>query len=113
MLRLTVFVCFSLSVFFAGIESLQIRNDFFIKDIPCDEPDGIPESDPLYLTPYIESGNIAEAQKLSQVTTLPTTIQSHSGLITVNKQYGGHTFFWYFPSQVWRTPLCLSIFSKF
>lgn len=96
MLRLTLFVCLS---FFVGIESLKIRNDFFIKDIPCDAPDGKPESDPLYLTPYIESGNIAEAQKLSQVTTLPTTIQSHSGLITVNKQYAGHTFFWYFPSQ--------------
>ena len=56
-------------------------------------------SDPLFLTPLIESGRIEEAVTLSSVTGLDTNLTSHSGFITVNKQHGGHMFFWYFPSQ--------------
>lgn len=52
---------------------------------------------PLYLTPLIESGDIAKAQNLSQVTLFNATwVNSYSGLITVNKEYDSNIFFWYF-----------------
>jgi vitellogenic carboxypeptidase-like protein len=56
--------------------------------------------DPLFLTPYIESGKIDEARKLSQVMQLPNApnITSFSGLLTVNKKYDSNMFFWFFPA---------------
>ncbi|CAG2166942.1 unnamed protein product, partial [Oppiella nova] len=56
--------------------------------------------EPLFLTPYIESGRVAEAQKLSQVSGLPSApnITHYSGFLTVNKEYNSNMFFWYFPA---------------
>nr|XP_054767401.1 probable serine carboxypeptidase CPVL [Lytechinus pictus] len=56
--------------------------------------------EPLFLTPYIESGRIAEGQKLSRVGPLVgTTIESYSGFLTVNSTYNSSMFFWFFPAQ--------------
>ncbi|XP_786169.3 probable serine carboxypeptidase CPVL [Strongylocentrotus purpuratus] len=55
---------------------------------------------PLFLTPYIESGQIAEGQKLSRVGPLDgTTVESYSGFLTVNSTYNSSMFFWFFPAQ--------------
>ncbi|XP_048642354.1 probable serine carboxypeptidase CPVL isoform X2 [Marmota marmota marmota] len=56
---------------------------------------------PLFLTPYIESGKIKEGRKLSSVTAfLGLNIHSYSGYLTVNKTYNSNLFFWFFPAQV-------------
>ena len=75
--------------------------------------------EPLYLTPYIDAGNIAAAVEASRVvdpcdvtdpeqdcgTRIP---ESYAGFLTVNKTLDNHLFFWYFPSQVCHSdlPLC-------
>ncbi len=59
--------------------------------------------EPLYLSPYIDSGDISTARLLSEVTEplegLPpgSQPQSYSGLITVNEATDSHMFFWFFP----------------
>ena len=56
----------------------------------------------LFLTPYIEAGNIQEARNLSAVSggPFPDDIPSYSGFFTVNKQYDSNLFFWFFPAEV-------------
>ena len=73
--------------------------------------------EPLYLTPYIESGRVAEAQKLSRVSGLPSApnITHHSGFLTVNKEYKSNMFFWYFPALVCLKSYlkCLKIYKNY
>ena len=60
----------------------------------------------LYLTPYIQSGNIEEARSLAQVTEPLTGLlpeeqpESYAGFITVKEATDSHTFFWFFPATV-------------
>ena len=56
----------------------------------------------LFLTPYIEDGNIEEARRLSAVSggPFPDDIPSYSGFFTVNKEYDSNLFFWFFPAEV-------------
>ena len=55
--------------------------------------------DPLILTPYIEKGNIKQAQNLSRVSiTEKLGIKSHAGFLTINKNYNSNLYFWYFPA---------------
>ncbi|XP_013081623.2 probable serine carboxypeptidase CPVL [Biomphalaria glabrata] len=59
-------------------------------------------AEPLFLTPYIESGRIQEAQRDSLVNSSKSLSSllpkgSHAGFITVNKTLGNHLFFWFFP----------------
>lgn len=59
-------------------------------------------SDPLYLTPIIERGDIAGAQtqaKVENIDLLLLGIDSYSGYFTVNKTYNSNLFFWYFPAK--------------
>ncbi|KAF5282412.1 hypothetical protein FQR65_LT14306 [Abscondita terminalis] len=57
-------------------------------------------SPPLILTPYIESGNIEEARKLSEVKYEETEdVKSYSGYFTVNEEFNSNLFFWFFPSE--------------
>ena len=56
--------------------------------------------EPLYLTPYIESGRLDEARAAATVKGLPGAGAAHggfSGFLTVNATTGSNTFFWYFP----------------
>lgn len=61
------------------------------------------ETDPLFLTPLILSGNVTVARNLSLVLELPSSSHiphrpSYSGLITVNDTYDSNLFFWFFPA---------------
>ena len=68
-------------------------------------------SDPLYLTPYIESGDIETGQELAKVTLPLDGLQpeeqpeSFSGFITVDKNHDSNMFFWFFPAMVKKEKL--------
>jgi vitellogenic carboxypeptidase-like protein len=53
----------------------------------------------LFLTPYIEAGDIAKARELSQVKPLAGSSPSYSGFLNVNKTVESHVFFWLFPAK--------------
>jgi vitellogenic carboxypeptidase-like protein len=62
---------------------------------PNDDP-----GEPLFLTPYLESGQIDQARNLSRVNLQPDySYPSYSGYLTVNKTHESNLFFWFFPSQ--------------
>ncbi|CAM2706302.1 unnamed protein product [Rotaria socialis] len=55
---------------------------------------------PLFLSPYIESGQIDQARNLSRVNLQPDySYPSYSGYLTVNKTLQSNLFFWFFPAQ--------------
>ncbi|KAJ6640942.1 Vitellogenic carboxypeptidase [Pseudolycoriella hygida] len=57
---------------------------------------------PLYLTPYINSGQAALGKSLSTVISadlLLLGVKSYSGYFTVNSTYNSNLFFWYFPAK--------------
>jgi vitellogenic carboxypeptidase-like protein len=63
--------------------------------LPGDDP-----GEPLFLTPYIESGQIDQARNLSRVNLQPAySYPSYSGYLTVNKTHQSNLFFWFFPAQ--------------
>ncbi|XP_024418883.2 probable serine carboxypeptidase CPVL [Desmodus rotundus] len=56
---------------------------------------------PLFLTPYIEAGNVIEGRRLSAVAPLQgLNTVSYCGFLTVNKTYNSNLFFWFFPAQI-------------
>uniref|UniRef100_A0A8D0B6T3 Probable serine carboxypeptidase CPVL n=2 Tax=Salvator merianae TaxID=96440 RepID=A0A8D0B6T3_SALMN len=64
-------------------------------------PSGGDPGQPLFLTPYIESGRTEEGRQLSLVGPLPgANVKSYSGYLTVNKTHNSNLFFWFFPAQV-------------
>ncbi|XP_011312849.1 venom serine carboxypeptidase [Fopius arisanus] len=66
-------------------------------------PLGIEEDvgNPLFLTPYIESGKIEEAKKAASVIhTEMKDVRSYSGYLTVDKKLNSNMFFWFFPARV-------------
>ena len=61
--------------------------------------------EPLYLTPYIESGDIETGAQLSQVVDPLDGIEndpfeSYAGFITVRPETDSHMFFWFTPATV-------------
>jgi len=62
------------------------------------------KSQPLYLTPYIESGNIEEGRRLAEVTGKLDGLgvgeqpESYSGFLTVDKNHDSNMFFWFIPA---------------
>jgi len=57
----------------------------------------------VFLTEYIERGDLAGARDASRVTDpLPgvTVSDSYAGYITVDPAINGNTFFWFFPATV-------------
>uniref|UniRef100_A0A670Y9N4 Carboxypeptidase vitellogenic like n=1 Tax=Pseudonaja textilis TaxID=8673 RepID=A0A670Y9N4_PSETE len=55
---------------------------------------------PLFLTPYIESGKTEEGRQLSLVEHFPgPNVKSYSDYLTVNMTYNSNLFFWFFPAQ--------------
>merc|ERR1712156_1037704 len=62
------------------------------------------KSQPLYLTPYIESGNVEEGRRLAEVTGKLDGLgvgeqpESYSGFLTVDKNYDSNMFFWFVPA---------------
>ncbi|XP_063977154.1 venom serine carboxypeptidase-like [Diachasmimorpha longicaudata] len=56
---------------------------------------------PLFLTPYIESGKINEARKIAAVQHKQMAdVQSYSGYLTVDKKFNSNMFFWFFPAEM-------------
>jgi vitellogenic carboxypeptidase-like protein len=70
--------------------------------------DGDP-GDPLFLTPYIEKGDLEHGRELARVKLNGTDINSYAGFLTVNKTYNSNMYFWFFPSltQNPRDPVLL------
>merc|ERR1719270_2379330 len=62
------------------------------------------KSQPLYLTPYIESGNVEEGRQMAEVTKQLDGLsngeqpESYSGFLTVDKSYDSNMFFWFVPA---------------
>jgi len=59
---------------------------------------------PLYLTPYIESGDVAGGRSMARVDStmldgINEDIESYSGFLTVDKPHNGNMFFWFFPAE--------------
>lgn len=52
----------------------------------------------LMLTPLLECGEVEKAREASRVETSIIPL-SYSGFITVDRHFGNHLFFWFFPSQ--------------
>ena len=63
--------------------------------LPNDDP-----GQPLFLTPYLEAGQIDQARNLSRVNLQPDyAYPSYAGYLTVNKTHDSNLFFWFFPAQ--------------
>lgn len=66
---------------------------------PDDDP-----GEPLFLTPFLEKGQIELARNLSAVKLQPAyPYPSYSGFLTINKTCNSSLFFWFFPAQNGRT----------
>ena len=69
------------------------------------------DSDALFLTPYIEKGQIDVAQQKAMINGIPNgdsslyNLISYSGFITVNKTTDSNMFFWFFPARVSLYPI--------
>ncbi|XP_062925601.1 probable serine carboxypeptidase CPVL isoform X2 [Mobula hypostoma] len=71
------------------------NNNAFVPPVVDVDP-----GNPLFLTPYLESGQIGKARELSLVGPLGgPTVKSYSGYLTVNKTCNSNLFFWFFPAQ--------------
>merc|ERR1711970_610147 len=59
---------------------------------------------PLFLTPYIDSGDVETGRAMARVDTtmlqgLDEDIESYSGFLTVDAPNQGNMFFWFFPAE--------------
>nr|XP_018897587.1 PREDICTED: venom serine carboxypeptidase-like [Bemisia tabaci] len=65
---------------------------------------GLTNDDALFLTPYIEKGQIDRGQNLAKVPPMLKNVESFAGYLTVNKSTDSNLFFWLFKSQKgdWR-----------
>jgi vitellogenic carboxypeptidase-like protein len=105
-LRCFVFACAlnflgSFDVAFASSFPERFRIDKrAINHLHCLSDCATDSGQPLYLTPYIESGDIKGGREAAAVKGLPGAGAAHggfSGFLTVNASTGSNTFFWYFP----------------
>lgn len=84
-----------------GLSNGFLRNNLYPSTAPANLLLQTIDSKPLFLTPYIESGQLEEGRKLSEVVGLPDVVlKSYSGFLTVNKTYDSNMFFWFFPALV-------------
>ena len=61
--------------------------------------------EPLFLTPYIQSGDVELGRELARVLEPMegidvTNLESYSGFITTNASTESNMFFWFFPATV-------------
>lgn len=75
-----------------------IFNRQFIKKTLRPDENADP-GEPLFVTPYIERGDIETARNLSLVQLEGTSMKTYSGFFTVNKAHNSNMFFWFCPSQ--------------
>ncbi len=63
--------------------------------------DGGDTGEPVFLTEYIEKGEIELAKNLSLVNHDDMKwLTSYAGYLTVNKNYNSNMFFWFFPAKL-------------
>ncbi|XP_075589325.1 putative serine carboxypeptidase CPVL [Dermatophagoides farinae] len=92
------------SIIFIITLIIGLSNGFFLKNLypPTETANrliGTIDSKPLFLTPYIESGQLDKGRRLSEVVGLSgLDLKSYSGFLTVNKTYDSNMFFWFFPA---------------
>nr|BAN20310.1 retinoid-inducible serine carboxypeptidase [Riptortus pedestris] len=82
---------FSVFIYFTNLISFSIS----LKILPPKSELG----EPLFLTPYIENGEIEKAQLAAFVNPIVGDLSSYAGFITVNKSCSSNLFFWYFPAE--------------
>ena len=89
-------------VVFLAISCLAVAHSSFINVYPNIEqqPVSVDPGQPLFLTPLIEQGKIAEALSAAEVHFNGFHgVKSYSGYLTVDKRYNSNLFFWFFPSS--------------
>ncbi|XP_072934109.1 venom serine carboxypeptidase-like [Epargyreus clarus] len=92
----TLWVLFVLQIF-----SLAQCSFHRYPKINLGKPDDGDPGTPLFLTPFVESGNITEGRNLARVPfTESLRIKSYAGFFTVDKKYNANQFFWYFPAMI-------------
>lgn len=71
--------------------------------------DGGDAGEALFLTTFIEKGDIEKARQLAIVNLKEIKTPSYAGYFTVNKTYNSNLFFWYFPAatEAKDTPVLL------
>eukprot|EP00823_Brevimastigomonas_motovehiculus_P004991 TRINITY_DN343_c0_g2_i1.p1 TRINITY_DN343_c0_g2~~TRINITY_DN343_c0_g2_i1.p1 ORF type:complete len:497 (+),score=111.72 TRINITY_DN343_c0_g2_i1:59-1549(+) len=98
------FILSCLAALIALHSSVGLRPDVAMQFPLRKEPDpcaGGQCGEPLYLSPFIQAGNITEARRLSRVGSITgfEAFPSYSGFICSNKTTNNQLFFWYFPVQ--------------
>ena len=81
-----------------------------INNLLCLSNCGRDAGEPLYLTPYIERGQVEEGRSAAAVKELPGAGSNHggfSGFLTVNASSGSNSFFW----SCFKIMFCAYIFS--
>ena len=73
-----------------------------VRSFPRADPQEVGE--PLFLTPFIQSGDIDGGQQAAQVDSsllvgLNDAVESYSGFLTVDEPNNGNMFFWFFPAE--------------
>lgn len=86
-----------------GVESLSVP---YVSSSSSSSTEQGSSGNPLFLTPFLEKGEVTEARKLSEVR---SNVKSYSGYLTVDKKCESNLFFWFFPAQKsWkRAPVVL------
>jgi len=75
----------------------QVKREF-----PVPDPELVGSE--LYLTPYIESGDVETGRQMAMVDSsklqnLNEDVESYSGFLTVDAPNNGNMFFWFFPAE--------------
>jgi len=75
----------------------QVKREFPV-------PDAELVGSELYLTPYIESGDVETGRQMAMVDSsklqnMNEDVESYSGFLTVDKPNNGNMFFWFFPAE--------------
>ncbi|RWS25515.1 putative serine carboxypeptidase CPVL-like protein [Leptotrombidium deliense] len=92
--------------FLVGVKECEFRKSSTVKRSILNDTSEVGEA--LFLTPFIESGDIETAKQKSRVhLDVVSHMESYSGYITVNKTYNSNTFFWFFKSQIPNTPILI------
>jgi len=75
-----------------------------LEEKPLPEVDAALVGSPLYLTPFIESGDVETGRSKARVNStslegIDEDIESYSGFLTVDPSNDGNMFFWFFPAE--------------
>lgn len=85
-----------ISFYFTATNSLRGIYPQYTSDPP---PPPSVVGDPVFVTKYIEEGDITQGQLAALVKPVKANVKSYAGFFTVNKQYNSNLYFWYFPAE--------------